>query len=374
MKFKNILLSLLILFLMFNLNSCGNKPVEELPVEDQTKEPGTIENKQKIPVEALIVKLKKLEQNIPLTGILKPLHEVDIIAEVSGKAEVINKKLGDAVTTKDTLAIIDEKIPLSNYRQAKSQVLTADNNLKIAKLNFKSDEELFKNGDISELAYENSRLAVKSAEASRLSALANLSLLEKNYRDTRITSPIAGLIARKNIDIGTMVTPNLPVYRVVDLTILKIRVGVPQSMINRVQVGSEAKVQISALNNQVFGGEVRYISPQTDESTGAFTIEAHVQNTKNLKIRAGMTAKVDLILKDKDEKLIIPDHALISKNGNNHLYKIIDGIARLTEVTIGETIGSQVIVSEGLAEGDTIVVVGMKNLGIDTNVWIETIH
>ena len=374
MKFKNISISLIILFLMFNFNSCGKKPVEETPVEDQTKESKTIENKQKIPVEALIVKLKKLEQNIPLTGILKPLHEVDIIAEATGKAEVINKKLGDAVTTKDTLAIIDDDIPLSNYLQAKSQVLTADNNLKIAKLNLKSDEELFKNGDISELAYENSRLAVKSAEASRLSTLANLSLLEKNYRETRITSPIAGLIARKNIDIGTMVTPNLPVYRVVDLTILKIQVGVPQSMINRVQVGSEAKVQISALNNQIFAGEVRYISPQTDESTGAFTIEAHVQNTNDLKIRAGMTAKVDLILKDKVEKLIIPDHALISKNGNNHLYKIIDGIARLTEVTIGETIGSQVIVSDGLVEGDTIVVVGMKNLGVDTNVWIETIH
>jgi RND family efflux transporter MFP subunit len=374
MKFKNILISLLILFLMFNLNSCGKKPVEETAVEDSTKESKTIENKQKIPVEALIVKLKKLEQNIPLTGILKPLHEVDIIAEVSGKAEVINKKLGDAVTTKDTLAVIDEKIPLSNYLQAKSQVLTADNNLKIAKLNLKSDEELFKNGDISELAFENSRLAVKSAEASRLSALANLSLFEKNYRDTRITSPIAGLIARKNIDIGTMVTPNLPVYRVVDLNILKIQVGVPQSMINRVQVGSEAKVQISALNNQIFAGEVRYISPQTDESTGAFTIEAHVQNTNDLKIRAGMTAKINLLLTDKEEKLIVPDHALISKNGNNFLYKIRNGIAMLTEISVGEIIGSQAIVSEGLAEGDTVVVVGMKNLGVDTEVWIETIY
>ncbi len=374
MKFKNIFSSLLILVLLFNLNSCGNKPTEEKPVENTAEESKPIKNNQTIPVEALIIKPKKLEQNIPLTGILKPIHEVDIVAEVSGKVQVINKKLGDAITTRDTLAVIDEKIPLSNYRQAKSQVLTADNNLKIAKLNLKSDEELFKNGDISELAFENSRLAVKSAEANRLSALANLSLLEKNYHDTRITSPIAGLISRKTIDIGTMVTPNVPVYRVVDLTTLKIQVGVPQSMINRVLVGSEAKVQISALNNQIFPGAVRYISPQADENTGAFTIEAHVQNTPGLKIRAGMTAKVDLLLTEKEEKLIIPDHALISKNGNNHLYKIEGGIARLTEITIGETIGSQVVVSQGLADGDTIVVVGMKNLGVDTKVFIEMIH
>jgi len=374
MKFKNIIISLLILVLLFTLNSCGSKPTEKKPVESETTESGTKGNNQKIPVEALIVKFKKLEQNIPLTGILKPIHEVDIIAEVAGEAEVINKKLGDVVTTKDTLAIIDDDIPLSNYRQAKSQVLSADNNLKIAKLNLKSDEELFKNGDISELAFENSKLAVKSAEASRLSALANLSLLEKNYRDTRITSPIAGLISRKNIDIGSMVTPNLPVYRVVDLSTLKIQVGVPQSMINRVRVGSKANVQISALDYQAFNGHVRYISPQADESTGAFTIEAHVQNTSDLKIRAGMTAKINLLLTDEEEKLIVPDHALISKNESNHLYKIIDGIARLTKVTVGETIASQVIVTEGLTEGDTIVVVGMKNLGVESQVYIETIY
>nr|MBC8180861.1 hypothetical protein [candidate division KSB1 bacterium] len=160
MQFKNMFNSLLILILLLNLNSCGNKPVDEKAVDNATEDSKPVKNNQTIPVEALIIKPKKLEQNIPLTGILKPIHEVDIFAEVSGKVEVINKKLGDAVTTRDTLAVIDEKIPLSNYRQAKSQVLTADNNLKIAKLNLKSDEELFKNGDISELAYENSKLAV----------------------------------------------------------------------------------------------------------------------------------------------------------------------------------------------------------------------
>ena len=371
MKFKNIFTVLLSLSLMINLHSCGKKPADEQIVDNPNKE---AKDNLTIPVEALVIKPKKLEQNIPLTGILKPIHEVDIYAEVSGKVENINKKLGDKVSTTDTLAVIDEKIPLSNYRQAKSQVLTADNNLKIAKLNLKSDEELFKNGDISELAYENSKLSVKSAEASRLSALANLSLLEKNYRDTRIMSPIDGLISRKEIDIGTMVTPNQPIYRVVDLTTLKIQVGVPQSTINLVSVGSEAKVQISALNNRTFSGSVRYISPQADESTGAFSIEVHVQNTPDLKIRAGMTAKVDLLLSEKEKKLIIPDHALISKNGNNFLYKIENGIATLTEITISETIGSQVVVSQGLAEGDTIVVVGMKNLGVDTKVFVEMVH
>ena len=374
MKSRTIFFNIVVVCLLLVLNSCEKKQVKKQTDKAQTNEYSGLKNTQRIAVEALIVKPKRVEQNVPLTGVLNPLHSVDIITEVSGKVSAVYKKLGDAVSTKDTLAVIDDKIPLCNYRQAKSQVLSAKINLKIAELNLKSDKELYSNGDISELTYESSKLSVKTAEANHLSALANLSLLEKNYRDTRIMSPINGLISRKNIDLGTMVTPNLPVYRVVDLTILKIEVGVPQSMISLIHVGTKAKIEISALNNQEFTGIVRYISPQADENTGAFIIEVHIQNTNDLKIRAGMTSTINLILTDNREQLVIPDYALVSKNGNNHIYKITNGIAQLTKINIDETIGSQVIVDKGLAEGDTIVVVGMKNLGVDTKVWVEMIH
>jgi len=327
-----------------------------------------------VPVEAMVVKQQSVQQDIPLTAVLHPLHEVDIVAEVSGKIQKINKKLGDPVTPGDILAIIDDKIPLSNYRQAKSQVLSAENNLKIAQLNLKSDEQLMQTGDISELEYENSQLAVKTAEAAHLSALANLSLMEKAYRDTRIKSPIPGLISRKYIDIGMMVNPNMPLYRVIDLTKLKMEVGIPQSLITRVQVGSKAKVKISGFLDESSLGYVRHISPQADEQSGAFTVEIHVDNTPNLKIRAGMTAKVDITLNNFGAQLVIPKYALVTKNESDHVYKISHNKARLVNVRVGETFGAQIIINDGLTEGDTIVIVGMKNLGLETDIWIETLH
>lgn len=305
---------------------------------------------------------------------MQPLHAVDIVAEVSGKVEKIYKKLGDAVTPADTLAVIDDRIPLSNYRQAKSQVLSAENNLKIARLNLQSDEQLFKNDDISQLTYENSVLAVKTAEADLLSAKANLSLQEKTYQDTRITSPITGRISRKFIELGAMVTPNMPLYRVVDLRTLKAEVGLPQGMISRVKTGSPVTATISALGNRSFKGAVRYISPQADESTGAFATEIHIKNTADARLFAGMTAKIELTLAEMGKQLVIPDHALVSKDGKNYVYKIMEDTARLTEIAIAETISSQAVIASGLAEGDTIVVVGMKNLGVETKVWIEVVH
>ena len=126
--------------------------------------------------------------------------------------------------------------------------------------------------------------------------------------------------------------------------------------------------------NTSFPGLVKYISPQAEETTGAFMIEIHVINTSDKIIKAGMTSKINLILKTKEEQIIVPNYALITKNGDKYIYKIENEKAKLISVKVGDSYGSRIVVEEGIAEGDTVVVVGMKNLGIDTKVLIETLH
>jgi RND family efflux transporter MFP subunit len=356
--------------------ACGGDPGErEGPKGDQSASGSAEElGNPRVPVEALVVRRMAVRQTLPLTGVVKPVHSVDIVTEVQGEVVRILGELGDAVSPDDTLAVIDDEIPLSEYRQARSQVLSAENNLKIAELNYKSDRELLENNDISRLAFENSQLAVKTAEANLLSALAHLSSAEKRYRDTRVVSPIAGLIARKYIDLGTMVTPNMPVYRVVDLSSIKVELGVPQSAVSHVRVGDSAEVSVAALDGQTFEGSVRFISPLADERSGAFPVEIHVTNTADRAIRAGMTVRIDLVLTDIRKQLAVPDYAVVVRDGGNYVYRVSGGTARLTEISVGETFGSSVIVNGGVTEGDTIVVVGMKNLGVETKVWVEVVH
>jgi len=351
------------------ISTCDDQP----ETDDSAKEQNQPEINF-IPVEAEIVKLKLVEESIPLTGVLKPIRTVDVIAEESGKVKDIFKELGSFVRAQDALTKIDDVIQLSNYKQAESQVISAENNLGIAAANLESDKILFVNGDISQLAYNNSVLAVKNAEANHLSALAALSITKKSFEDTRIKTPISGLISRKYLNVGTMVNPGMFVYRVVDISKLKIEVGVSQEFVNKVHNGSLAKISVDALNKMVLTGKVEYISPQADENTGNFVVELHVDNTDKMEIRAGMTAKIDLILSIDKEEIVIPEYSIVNKNGNNYVYKISNNKAMLAEIELIETVGSKAIVGSGLSEGDTIVVVGMKNLGEDTPVFIETIQ
>jgi RND family efflux transporter MFP subunit len=224
------------------------------------------------------------------------------------------------------------------------------------------------------LEYENSLLAVKTAEANHLSALASFSRMEKTYKDTRIKSPINGLISRKYIDIGTMVNPNSPLYRVVDISQLKIEVGIPQEMISRIKPGSTAYIEISALSNKKFDGQIKYISPQADENTGSFTVEIYVNNTNDREIKAGMTARVEIILSSEDNQIVIPDYTIISKNDSSFVYKIAKNQAVLVPIKIRDTYETQLSVEHGLALGDTIVMVGMKNIKNGSPVWIEILN
>lgn len=340
---------------------------------EQAVEVSTEKEVNIVPVEAMVVIEEVIEQRLPLTGILIPNNSVDIVAEVSGKVTSIRRELGDFVEANQTLAVIDDIIPESQFKQAEAQLLSAENNLKIVQSNLSSDEILFKNGDISELEYNNSQLANKNAEAQHLSALAQLSAAKKTFEDTRIKSPIAGLISRKNVSYGSMVSMGTTVYRVVDLSKLKLKVSVPQEMVNRVKTGNKAVVNISALNGKTFEGIVKRISPQADETNGGFMVEVLVAN-KEGEIKAGMTAKIDLLLSMEKKVLAIPEYALVSKNNENYVYKIVDKFAELVKIDLGESVGEMNVVENGLTVGDKIVIVGMKNLGIKTQVNIEKLH
>ena len=370
MKYQFITKTILVLLSFFIMSCSGNKNDEEVVSNvEQTSEETKI-----VPVEVMVVTKQNLEATIPFTGILAPSRSVDIISEVSGKVQRINKKLGQGVSTKDVLALIDDEVPYNQFQQTLAQKLSADNSLKIAQLNLESDKILFNNDDISKIAFENSVLAVKNAEANQLSAIANLSLLEKNYNNTRIKSPIPGIISRKYIELGTMVSIGMPIYRVVDLNFLKVEIGISQDMINYVKIGSPANVQISALNNKRFSGKVRYISPQADEQTGTFKVEIHVPNTQKTEIRAGMTTSGEIIISDEDEQLSVPNYALVTKNGNQHIYKVKNDFAVLHKIEVGQSLGLNTIVNFGLVEGDTIIVVGMKNLGERTSIFVEAFN
>ncbi len=350
--------------------SCG--PQEDSEAEGSA-DPGT-ESFRAIPVEARVVRRENVEEAVEVTGVIVPHRAVDVVAETGGRLTDVRAELGGRVKSGDTLAVIDDRVAMSRLENAIAQVLSVENKLKIAGLNFESDRQLFEHGDISRLSFENSLFAVKAAEADLKSNHADLSRARKGFEDTRLTSPIDGWVSRKHVELGAMVSVGTATYRVVDLTTMKITLGIPQSAIGRIQEGGSVRITVAALEDRTFDGYVRYISPQAEETTGAFPVEVHLENTTDMSIRAGMSARCRVILGGSNLQFVVPGNAVVARDGKEHVYRIWDGIARLTEVKTRETFGSLVAVETGLAEGDTIVVAGMNRLGAATHVAIRALR
>ena len=350
--------------------SCG--PQEESGAGG-TAEPG-VDSVRAVPVRARVVRPEHVEEAIEVTGVLAPHRAVDVVAEAGGRLIRVPLDVGHHVSAGDTLAVIDDRVAASRLEHAEAQVLSARNKLKIAQLNFESDRQLLDSGDISRLAFETSRFAVKSAEAELKSNQAELSRARKGFEDTRLTSPIDGWVSRKHVELGAMMSVGKAAYRVVDLTTMKITLGIPQAAIGRVTPGGPVRITVDALGGRTFDGYVRNVSPQADETTGAFPVDVHVANTPGMTVRAGMTARCRVILAGSGLQFVVPGNTVVAREGREYVYRIRDGIARLTEVKTRETFGAHVAVEAGLEDGDSIVVEGMNRLGAATHVTVRAIR
>ena len=347
--------------------SCG--PREDADTGGSAEE--GVDTLRAVPVDARVVRREIVEEAVEVAGVILPRGAVDVVAETGGRLTDVRAEVGARVMAGDTLAVIDDRVARSRLEHANAQVLSSENNLNIARLNFESDRQLLESGDISRLAFETSRYAVKSAEAELKSNQAELSRARKGFEDTRLMSPIDGWVSRKHVEPGAMISTGATAFRVVDLTTMKITLGIPQSAIGRIRAGGPVRITVAALGHRGFDGTVRYISPQAEEETGAFPVEVHVANTSDTSIRGGMSARCRVMLGGSSPQFVVPGNTVLARNGREHVYRIRKGIARLAEVTTRETFGSRVSVETGLAEGDTIVVGGMLRLGVETPVTIR---
>ncbi len=271
MRYKDAAGSAVLAF-CFCVISCG--PQEESDAAGSA-EPG-VDTVRAVTVGARVVRQEHVEEAVEVTGVVAPHRAVDVVAEAAGRLTRVMAEVGGRVSSGDTLAVIDDRVAASRLEHAKAQVLSARNKLKIAQLNFESDSQLLDSGDISRLAFETSRFAVKSAEAELKSNLAELSRARKGFEDTRLTSPIDGWVSRKHIERGAMMSVGKAAYRLVDLTTMKIDLGIPQSAIGRITPGGSVHVTVDALGGRTFDGYVRYVSPQAAAATGAFPVEVHM--------------------------------------------------------------------------------------------------
>lgn len=307
------------------------------------------------PVTVSIIEKKEVSKNLELVGTIVGENDVQIISEAQGKVTGIFANVGDYKSAGSVIAQLDDELKKSAYE-------TAQVNFEKSKKDFERYEALYQNQSVSDVQYEQAKLGFYNAQSQFVAA-------KKDYDNTKITAPISGIVTARNIDMGTYVNKNMPVANIVDISRLKVKIGVAEKDVFSLKKGDNVIVSTDVYPGVEFQGTINTISDKGDEAHN-YPVEVSLSNSKEHPLKSGMFGKVNFISKTGEQKLIVSRDALIGSIKNPQVFVIENGVVHLRDVTVGSAYDNNLEVIKGLKPGDKVVVNGQNNLEENTAVYI----
>jgi len=314
-----------------------------------------------VPVSVTPVQRQNLNSYLVLNGIIEPERKVEIYSHLSAYVKKIVKEEGDYVKENDVLAQLDDKEIIISYNQAKIQLDQARLNLEEAKNNYVRSQELVKRSLVSEQDFQATEAQFKQSQLENQNRMENFNNLQLQLDWTKIRALSEGYITERLIEAGDRVNANTQVYTIEDFNPLLIRVFVPTSDALKLALGMSAEVTTEVLKGLVFEGDVKLINPRIDVETGTVKVTVEVVDN-SLRLQPGMFVEVRIAIGMKENVLVIPRKAILYKQNKSHVFVLNRGQVSQREVLLGLLEEDQVEVTEGLDEGEVIVIVGVEGL------------
>jgi len=330
------------------------------------------EPEKKVPVEVAPVGTGSIERTIELTGWIQADAIVEVRSKVPGRIETLQTTTADGrtiaveegirVAKGQQIAVVDHDVYLAQVEAAGAAVKARQVELADARREKNRMVRLFEAGSATEQARDRAVTAAALAEANLALAEANLKLAEINLRESRIISPIDGVVTARHIDKGNLIQARDRIVTVADIRTVRIITAAAERYGPEITAGTDVRVRLDALAGRVFKAKVYSVYPALDERTHTIQIEIRLVNDELL-LKPGMFARVTLITARKENVVIVPrDVILGGKIDEPYAYVVQDGKAYKRFVKPGIVQGANVEVTKGLEPGEALVVNGMHYL------------
>lgn len=316
----------------------------------------------------LTLKTESRTLSTTYSTVLEGKQYVDVRPQVSGFITDVLVNEGANVKKGETLFIIDTIPYAAAYEQAKAAVATAEAQEATAKLNLEGAEDLYKENVISDFELQTSKNSYLTAVASLAQAKAQEVSAANNLSFAKVTSPVTGVAGMTSIRVGTLVSSSMtePLISVTDNSKIYAYFSISEKeILNLVkQYGSiektiesypEVSLTLSDGTEYTLKGKIDAISGMVENSV--VRMRAVFDNPDGMLI-SGSSATISIPY-TKENCLVIPQEATYEVQDKIFAYKVVDGKAVSTMITVfGINDGKEYIVESGLSEGDTIVATG----------------
>lgn len=282
------------------------------PVYKKSKKEVEQKAPEEIPVPVKVYKVARVNfrDTLPSLGTIKGFREVELKFQQPGSLEYVNFKEGERITQGDIIASLDQKESLLK--------------VEYAKIELEKQTKLFELGSIAETKLKQSQLEYQSAKAE----------LDK----TNLVALSDGYIGSLEVDRGSVVGPQDKVGTFVDIKDVYSDFGIIEKDVAKVKEGQNVEVTVESFPDQIFKGQVDAIAPLVEGRSRTVKVRAKISNVDE-KLRPGMFGRVNVLVYEKEDALVIPSSAFKKKEDQYFVYLVHPDEAKEEEDLLEEEPG-----------------------------------
>jgi len=283
-----------------------------------------------------VLKISKTDfsDSILAMGNIKGFAQVNLGFQLAGNVSAYYFREGDEIKAGQIISQLDPQEQLLKYEQAK--------------VNYSNAQSLYDLGAIIPSKLEEARI--------------NVELAETELGKTAIIAPSDGILGSRDVEIGSAINPNMKIGTFLDIDDVFAEVGIMEREINKVVLGQSVKISVDAYPDLDFGGTVTNVAPMVKGKSKTLNVKVQIANPYRL-LLPGMFVRVRIKIFETKNAIIIPRPALKKVKGAYHVFAVNqNNKAEFKTVKLGYVTTDNVQITEGLNEGELVVVEGMEEL------------
>jgi len=319
-----------------------------------------------------------------------------LASKVTGRLVWLGVEEGNSVKENQVIARLENEDVKAAKDQAEANVDVARSNLEQTKaelqdatLSFNRNKELIARGVIAQSVYDDalaryqkSSAAVTAAEAALKASSAGVKAANVALEYTFIRAPFDAVVLTKDADVGDIVTPlgaaanaKASVVTIADMGSLEVEADVSESNLSQIRLDQPCEIQLDALPDQRFRGEIQMIVPTADRSKATVMVKVRFLD-KDSRILPEMSAKVAFLSRpateeEKKRRTALNQAALFNRKNRKVVFLVKGDKVVETPISVGSPIGDMIEVLEGVKAGDQIVLNPSDRLKNGSKIKIE---
>jgi len=291
---------------------------------------------------------------------LRPLMQAEVGSKTLGYLDAVLVDRGDPVKRGQIVALVRPSDLPDQLSAARSALAQAEAAASLARANLQRAEMLAPDGIVSQQELQQATTAAAASEANLASAKAQVGGIAVRLGETRIDSPLDGVVILRRLDPGALVGPTAgtgSILTVARIDILRVFIPVNERDIRMLKVGQDAHVELDAAPGTSFHGQVVRITPALDPLTRTVDAEIQIANPA-LSLKPGMYGRGSVVTGVHRGSIVVPASAVQISNEHRFVFVLKGDRVKRVEVEVGIDGGEWLEVTSGLEADAEIVIAG----------------